>query len=149
MKDRFEHFTISIFDISHYWNKIASNVMKEHGLRGGYALYLSVLYNSEEEITASKLAELCRRDKSDISRAILAFQEKGILQSYGTSRYRAPLKLTDKGKEIAARLRQQADMALKTAGEGLTDEMRVHIHESLDLIAKNLKQIYVEGLPQE
>lgn len=149
MKDRFEHFSISIFNISHYWNKIASTVMKEHGLRGGYALYLTMIYNYDGEITASKLAELCRRDKSDISRAVSAFQERGILHPYGSSRYRAPLRLTDKGQEIAARIRQQADKALITAGEGLTDEMRVNIHHSLDLIAKNLKQICEEGLPEE
>jgi DNA-binding MarR family transcriptional regulator len=52
--------------------------MKKYGLRGAYALYLMVIGSSDGQITVAKLAELCRRDKADVSRAIASFQEKGI-----------------------------------------------------------------------
>ena len=146
MLDRFEHFSISIFNISHYWNKIASGEMKQHGLRGGYALYLIVLSRCDGNITAAKLAELCQRDKGDVSRAISTFQKKGILEPYGQNRYRAPLILTAEGREIADQLATKASGLLELAGKGLNEEMRDNLYPSLDLIAKNMKQISEEGM---
>ena len=146
MLDRFEHFSISIFNISHYWNKIAAEEMKDYGLRGGYALYLIVLSRSDNDITAAKLAELCQRDKGDVSRAISAFQKKGILEPYGQNRYRAPLILTAEGREIAYQLATKASGLLELAGKGLNEEMRDNLYPSLDLIAKNMKQISEEGM---
>ena len=146
MIDRFERFSISIFNISHYWNKIAAEVMKKHGLRGGYALYLIVLSRCDENITAAKLAELCQRDKGDVSRAISTIQKKGILKPYGQNRYRAPLILTAEGREIADQLSAKASGLLELAGKGLSGEMRENIYPSLDLIAKNMKQISEEGM---
>ena len=75
--DRFEHFTLSIFSISRYWNKIATEEMKKYGLRGAYALYLVMLASYEGRITAAKLADLCQRDKADVSRALSAFHKEG------------------------------------------------------------------------
>ena len=52
MENRFEHFTLDIFNISRYWNRIATEEMKKYGLRGTHALYLLLLDGYEEEITA-------------------------------------------------------------------------------------------------
>ena len=82
MIDRFERFSIALFNLSHYWNRIASEEMRKHDLKGAYALYLITLYNHPEEITAARLAELCKRDKADVSRAISSFQKKGMLLIY-------------------------------------------------------------------
>ncbi len=141
MIDRFEQFSISIFNISHYWNKIAAEEMKDYGLRGGYALYLIVLSRSDNDITAAKLAELCQRDKGDVSRAISAFQKAGLLEPYGKNRYRAPLILTEEGRKTVDQLAAKASALLELAGEGLTVEMRENLYPSLDLIAKNMKRI--------
>ena len=89
MIERFEHFTLSIFNINRYWNKIATEEMKKYGLRGAYALYLVILAGYGGKITASKLAELCQRDKADVSRALSAFQQKGLLEPYEGAKYRA------------------------------------------------------------
>lgn len=145
MIDRFEQFSISIFNISHYWNKIAAEEMKEYGLRGGYALYLIVLSRSDRGITSAKLAELCQRDKGDVSRAISTFQKAGLLEPYGKNCYRAPLILTDEGRKVVDQLASKASVLLELAGEGLTDEMRENLYPSLDLIAKNMKQISEKG----
>ena len=58
MDKRFEHFTLDIFNISRYWNRIATEEMKKYGLRGTHALYLLLLDGYEEEITAARLADL-------------------------------------------------------------------------------------------
>ena len=68
MENRFEHFTLDIFNISKYWNKIASEEMKEYGLRGAHALYLMILDGYEGEMTAARLADLCQRLASAFAR---------------------------------------------------------------------------------
>ena len=138
---RFEQFTVSIFSIAHYWNKIATEEMREHGLKGTYALYLLTLYSEEDGITAAQLCEVTQRDKADVSRAVSVFQEKGFVEAYGENRYRAPIKLTAKGKMIAANIRKKADSALKSAGEGLSDEMRRNMYKALDIISANLREM--------
>ena len=138
---RFEQFTVSIFRITHYWNRIATEEMREHGLKGTYAFYLLTLYTAKDSITAAQLCEMTQRDKADVSRAVTLFQEKGFVEAYGENRYRAPIKLTQEGKRIAAKIRKKADSALQTAGEGLSDEMRRNMYEALDIISANLKEM--------
>ena len=141
MIDRFEHFTLSIFSISRYWNIMATEEMKKYGLRGAYALYLLMIASNEGEITAAKLAELCRRDKADVSRALSRFQEKGIIQPYGNSRYRVAPILTSEGRQLAEQIRKRAGIVLEQAGQGISEEMRENMYRSLDIIASNMREI--------
>ena len=127
MDKRFEHFTLDIFNISRYWNKIATEEMKKYGLRGTHALYLLMLDGYEGEITAARLADLCQRDKADVSRALADFQKKEILEPYNGSKYRITPKLTPRGRALAAQIRARATVAL-------------------DLIASNMRGICEEGL---
>ena len=115
MENRFEHFTLDIFNISRYWNRIATEEMKKYGLRGTHALYLLLLDGYEEEITAARLADLCQRDKADVSRAIADFQKKGIVEPYTGSRYRVSPRLTPLGRTIAGQIRSRAEVALEAS----------------------------------
>ena len=125
--------------------------MKKYGLRGTYALYLVVIGSSDGQITAAKLAELCRRDKADVSRAIASFQEKGILEPYGDSRYRASLTLTEEGKKLTAQIRRRAAEVIEEAGQGISEEMRENMYCCLDIIAGNMQEICEkkEGFPRQ
>ena len=142
---RFEQFTVAVFSITRYWNKIATEEMKELGLKGGYALYLITLASADEEMTAARLCELTQRDKADVSRAIAKFQELGLVESYGESRYRAPIMLTSKGKELTQQISKKAQQALQMAGAGLSDEMRKNMYRALDIISANLKDMSEVG----
>ena len=149
MNNRFEHFTLDIFNISRYWNKIATEEMKKYGLRGTHALYLLMLDGYEGEITAARLADLCQRDKADVSRALADFQKKGILEPYSGSRYRINPILTPRGRELAGQIRARATVALDLASQGITDEMRENMYHCLDLIAANMRWICEEGLMEK
>ena len=148
MDNRFEHFSLSIFRISHYWSKIATEEMKKHGLKGAYAIYLVTLLNYDGEMTSAKLAELCQRDKADVSRAITTFYEQGLLERPVSNNYRAVLKLSDKGITIARQVNARADLAIQLASKGVSDAMRADMYESLDIISDNLKEISKAGLPE-
>ena len=139
--DRFERFTLSVFSITRYWNRIAAEAMGRYGLKGANALYLLTLGDAKGEITAAQLAEICQRDKADVSRAIASFQEKGIIEPYGKNRYRAPIVLTPEGRELTMEIRKKARSALLAAGEGLSDEMRGNMYQALDIIAENMRAI--------
>ncbi len=139
--DRFERFTFAIFTLHHSWNRIATEEMKRHGLKGTYALYLVTIADAGQDITAAQLAELCRRDKADVSRAVAVFLDKGILEKQDGNRYRMALKLTEKGQALAAEIRQQVADVLESAGRGLSEEMRENMYQSLALIAENLNKI--------
>lgn len=139
--DRFEYFTLSVFSITRYWNKIATEEMRQHGLKGAYVLYLITLSDLEEPPTAARLAELTQRDKADVSRAISTFQKKGLVEPYGENRYRAPIRLTEAGMNLARDVRKKADSALQAAGQGLSEEMRRNMYQSLDIIAGNMREI--------
>lgn len=141
MVDRFERFTLSIFSISRYWNKIATEEMKKYGLRGTYAFYLLMIAGYEGEITAARLADLCQRDKADVSRAMALFQEKGILEPYKGAKYRVTLKLTPKGRELAEQINNRVTVVLEQAGKGLSEELREDMYRSLDIIAANMREI--------
>lgn len=150
MIDRFEKFTFVIDEISNYWNKIASDEMKKYELKGPYALYLTTLYNHPEGITATRLCEICHKDKSEVSRAVSCMIGKGIVErvEVNNNAYRALLKLTETGKVSAEHIRSRANLAVELGGMGMSDEQRSIFYDSLDLIASNLRKISKEGLPE-
>lgn len=141
MINRFEHFTMDIFSITRSWNRLANEEMKKYGLRGAYGLYLVMIAGSEGHITAAKLADLCQRDKADVSRAVAAFQKKGILEPYGESKYRASLILTKEGKELASQISRRASEVIGQAGQDISQEMRENMYHCLDSIALRMREI--------
>ncbi|MBE5901897.1 MAG: hypothetical protein E7277_04160 [Lachnospiraceae bacterium] len=146
MNRRFEDFSTIMFRITHYWNKLATEEMKVYNLKGGYALYLLILANCEEEMTAATLAKICGRDKADVSRAISTMQKREIIEPFSKGAYRAPLRLTENGKQLAEKIQKRADLALALAGEGLEEEKREAMYESLSAIVDNLKRLTEEGI---
>ena len=141
MINRFEHFTMDIFSITRSWNRLANEEMKKYGLRGAYGLYLVMIAGSEGQITAAKLADLCQRDKADVSRAVAAFQKKGILEPYGESKYRASLILTKEGKELASQISRRASEVIGQAGQDISQEMRENMYQCLDSIALRMREM--------
>lgn len=148
MIDRFEKFSFAISEISRYWHKIASDVMEQHGLKGPHAVYFTTLYQYPEGITAVKLAELCSRDKSDVSRAVSQLQQLGLIEKCAENRrnYRTPLKLTETGMVLAAQINEKAQNAVENGGKGLTDEERATFYKAMELICTNLRKLTMEGL---
>lgn len=150
MLDRFERFTLAIFEISHCWHKLAAEAMAKYDLKGPYAIYLIVLRRFPLGITASQLCDICSRDKADVSRAVAQMEEKGIIvRKEGTGRYRALLRLTPAGKAAADAVAKCAHLAVDRASCGVSDENREIFYQSLESIMVNLQQLCEEGLPED
>jgi len=76
-------------------------------------------------------------------------ERKGFLCREGAdnNRYRAVLKLTEEGMEIARHVRERASLAVELGSSGLSQENREVFYSALELIASNLTKMSKEGLP--
>jgi DNA-binding MarR family transcriptional regulator len=143
MVDRFEKFSLAISEISRYWHKIAAEELKPYELKSTHAIYLTTMYRYPDGITAPRLAECCGKDKADVSRMMSIMESKGLIIK---ELYRGTLKLTEQGTLLAAQITKRAELAVKQASEGLTDEKRAVFYEALDTITANLQRIARDGL---
>ena len=114
-------------------------------------MYLTVMYRYPDGLTAPQLCELCGKDKSDVSRAMSLMEQKGLVRKEGTYQncYGGAFKLTEEGMAAAEQVRRRASLAVQIAGEGLSDENRAILYDSLEKIASKLREISKEGLPQK
>ena len=145
LTDRFERFSYAISEIYHYWHIIAAEVLEAYGLKGSSAVYFTVLNRFPTGITASKLGELCSRNKADVSRVISQMMQKGFVYTDGRP-YRTKLFLTAQGKEVAEHINERAEIAGDLGSAGLNEVQREAFYDALELIAANLKKIGNEGI---
>ena len=144
----FDKFSALIFEVSRHWHKITSDEMANFDLKGTYAVYLSAMYRNPEGITAAKLAEICCRDKADVSRAISAMTEKGMVSksSPNNNSYRATISLTEKGIKTAEYVLEKGNIAVEMAGTGSTPAERALFYRTLETIASNLRFMSEHGV---
>lgn len=146
MIERFERFSFALSELSRYWHKIAGEEMERYGLKGPQCIYLLTLYRHPEGVTATRLGELCGKDKADVSRMMTMMAQKGLILKTGPS-YRALLRLTEAGKAAAEQVQYRAATAVELGGKGLTEENREIFYQVMEQIAQNLRTISRSGLP--
>lgn len=149
MLNRFEQFSFVISCINRYVQKLERDEMVKYGYKGAFAQYLAVLNRYPDGLTAAQLCDICDKDKAAVSRIAAEMEAKGlILRERGNdSGYRARLKLTDEGQQAADYVCRKATVAVATVGEQLTDEERIVLYRTLDLIASKLQTLTKEGIP--
>ena len=140
--NRFEKFSALIFEVTRQWHRISTEEMSKYKLKGSYALYLSKISNYPDGITAAVLSEECSRDKADVSRALTAIEKEGLVyRDNQGNRYRAKLRLTEKGTEVAEHVEKRSSLAVDGASLGISDEERNTFYAVLEKITANLKEI--------
>ena len=149
MRSRFEQFAGAISGIYRQIQKLEREEMEKYGLKGAFAQYLVVMNRHPEGLTATRLCEICDKDKAAVSRVIAEMEEKGLLAKVGSNEhpYRAMLALTEQGRAAADYVAERARVAVAGASEGLTDDNRKVLYAALDLIYTNLEQICKDGIP--
>ena len=150
MKDRFERFTFSIFEIEKSWHKLTGEEMAEYGLKGSHSVYLTALSKYKDGVSATKLCEICGKDKADVSRMMKIMIVKGLIVKEGNHKnnYGGLYKLTDAGWKAADKVKQNVNLAVDAASANLPDENRKVLYDSLELISENLKSLVANGLPK-
>ncbi len=141
MKERFEMFTVLISTINRSIHRIKTEKMAEFDLKSSHVSCLYYLFK-EKELTAKELCDICEEDKANISRSVKYLETNGYLEcrSKTQKRYLSPLVLTEKGIEVAGRIVEKIDSVLSVAGEGISEENRKIMYESLAQISANLQK---------
>ena len=147
MRERFETFTVLISSISRSIRRLKTEETAEYNLKSPHVSCLYYLYKAES-MTAAELCEVCDEDKAAVSRSILHLEQNGYLvrnpdasknQTGAGKRYRAPLMLTERGKEVAVQLAERIDRVLDEVAEGVSEEEREILYRCLIRIDRNLE----------
>lgn len=142
MNKRFETFTLLITRISRNIRKIENQEMAEYNLRSPH---ISCLYhlNLSDGLTATDICERCEEDKATVSRSLEYLENSGYLvcESKSAKRYKSPLRLTEKGREVARNISDKVSYFLEQLSTELTEEERLELYRSLSLISKGLDKI--------
>ena len=151
MLNRFVKFSLSISEIDRCWHKLAAEEMAKYDLNSPHAVYLTTLYKYDDGVTAAKLAELCCKNKADVSRMVSILEKKGLVrkEAVGGNLYRAKLFLTQAGKDAAEHVNRRAAIAVDLAGAGMSDSQREVFYHCLELITTNLQTLSKDGLPHD
>lgn len=139
MIKRFEAFVTGITLCYKYIQKIKSAEMTELGLKGTHVMCIFFLSHNPEGLTAAQLCRLCAEDKAAVSRTVAELQREGYVAP-GEKRYRAALRLTEKGEEVARRVDGLIEQWVAFGGAGLSDSDREAFYRALELISNNLKK---------
>ena len=123
--------------------------MEALNLKGSHAIYLVVLYNNQEGLTSTALAQMCGRDKADVCRAIAHFDKEGLIfrDIKDNKNYRTLLFLTEKGEQAAKRLCHKAKSAVEYTSAGLSDKDIASLYSSLEVICTNIEKLSENGIP--
>lgn len=142
MQERFETFTVLINRISRNIRKIKIQQMAEYGLRSAHVTCLYYLYIGKC-ITATELCERCEEDKATISRAVEFLESNGYIacESKSAKRYKSPLLLTEKGREVGMKIADKINAVLDAISDSLTHEERAVFYRNLSTISDRLENV--------
>ena len=151
MQDRFERFVVSITELHRYLQKLKELEMGQLDLKAGYTMCLYHLGKHPEGLTATQLTELCKEDKAAISRTLSQLSAKGLVSCElpeNKRSYRTLYYLTEEGSTVVRKIGSRIYSALAHGGDGMTEEQRVNLYDSLERISHNLEQ-YLAEFPSE
>lgn len=142
MEQRFETFTVLINRISRNIRKIKNQEMAAYGLRSAHISCLYYLY-AGEGLTATELCERCEEDKATISRSLDYLESNGYLTCVSKSpkRYKSPLMLTEKGREVGKKIADKISLVLDEISVGLTEGERLALYRSLTIVSESLDEV--------
>ncbi len=142
MEERYKIFTLFITNIRRNIHKIQTHEMAKYNLKSHHLSCLHYLYKAKS-LTAKQLCDICKEDKANISRALDYLETNGYLTCRSTAkkRYNSPFELTEKGRTVAQSLSEKIEKMTARAEEGLSDDHKAILYESLAKISNNLQNM--------
>ena len=123
------------------------------GFKGGDVMCLYYLVKHPEGLTAVELARLTDVSRAAMSRTVAGLSEAGLVEvaeeQNGGSRYRAPIRLTERGREATAPMASIVADVYEQAAGALTGPNRTIMYDSLNQILDALRTYGREPSPSE
>ena len=140
---RFEDFVGIISALNKEIQRIKNAEAHRLGFRGADVMCLYYLVKYPDGLTAAELARLVDVSRAAVSRTVAHLAEEGFVEVGGSdeeaSRYRAPIRLTEKGYEAARPLDDIIHRVLDEAGGELALRQRMQMYDSLNHILEKLR----------
>ena len=142
MKERFETFTLQIAKISRCIRKLKTEEMKGFHLKTPHVFCIYYLY-SKGPMTAKELSEICDEDKAAVSRSLIYLEKNDYVfcESKARKRYKEPIMLTEKGKQVGELIEEKINNILRQSALGLSEEELEIFYRGLFVIGDNLQKI--------
>ena len=122
--------------------RIKTAELARFGLRASDLMIVHYLQKNPEGLTGADLARLADVDRAAVSRTVSRLAEEGFVEvGEATSRYRAPVRLTEKGYAVMTEASQIISDVVRKAGGGLIDEQRRALYASLSSVLSQLREI--------
>lgn len=137
---RFEKFTLLIYGIHKCINKIKFELAPDLGVKSVHVFWVYELLLHPEGLTAAEIAAVSMVDKSLVSREIETLKKNGYVEiaDNGKKRnYNVRIMLTEKGKELAQKIKTEAIGVQNAADQGITEEELVSFYSTLEKLYSN------------
>ena len=141
-ESRFEDFVGLIGAIDKEIQRIKTAELARFGLRASDLMVVYYLEKNPEGLTGADLARLADVDRAAVSRTVTRLAAAGFVEAGEEStRYRAPIRLTEKGYAAMAEVNGLISQIVRQAGGGLLDEQRRALYASLESVLGQLRVI--------
>ena len=137
---RFERFTLLIYGIHKCINKIKFEMVPDLGVKSVHVFWVYELLLHPEGLSAAEIAAVSMVDRSLVSREIETLKSKGyvVAEESGTKRrYNARITLTEKGKELAEKIKVEALKVQESADIGITEQELESFYSTLEKLYAN------------
>ena len=144
---RFRRFVLLVDGIHKSVQKIKYNNAPDFGVKGVHTLWVYELLCHPEGMTASELANESMIDRSLISREIERLKEIGYIETddnNGKRNYNTKIRLTERGREVAASIGEIAMDVQTRANAGISESDLEGFYRTLEKLNKNLAGIAEE-----
>ena len=142
---RFEDFVGIISALNKEIQRIKDAEARRLGFRGADVMCLYYLVKHPEGLTAAELARMADVSRAAMSRTVARLAEDGFVEVDEDTTYRAPIRLTEKGREAARPLDDIIHRVLDEAGGELAMRQRLQMYDSLNHILERLKTFGRDG----
>ena len=146
--ERFGKFTLLIDGIYKNIHKIKLDTAPDLGIKSVHVFWIYLLRKHPEGLTATELAARSEIDRSLVSRELQKLCADGYIMSMGGTgkrrNYNSRLVLTEKGIELAGRIRRKAMEVQASADEGISEEELEIFYTILEKLYENFVKITKE-----
>jgi len=141
---RFEKFTLLIDGIHKCISKIKFDLAPNLGVKSVHVFWVYELLLHPEGLTAAEIAAVSMVDRSLVSREIETLKNNGYVKTEGNGNkrnYNVRITLTEKGRDLAERIKSEAIKVQEAADADITEEELVTFYATLEKLYTNFATI--------